>query len=210
MQNITKITTRQCSSIVEITNTKGKIPFIVDRSDALETFFTYTADVCYVNKLVVQDLLGSPTHKSEEIGEHMRQAYITGAKYGKTVIYFLGQVMPDRFNEFCSTKYCEFNAEIIFDTNKFRKRDEFVKIVKMHEDFDRYNEKDIFPSEELEVGVLIQAHESSSTQEIIADARKLIPKFDKNFEIFENFAAEISKTTCPKNKDNFGGYSYTN
>lgn len=138
-QGYTQITLKDLINLIPKINSKGKIPFIIDRdfSSPVCTFLSYnfTELICYVDKFVVENALGG----SLDIGDEMRKKYISACKTGRNLVMYFGEAVPKKWLSYVTSEKTakhKFNQNVIFDLKKNRKRAYFQHIVKPDEDFD--------------------------------------------------------------------------
>jgi hypothetical protein len=168
---------------VSSSNTTGKVPFLVDTSETLKTFFQYNGKCCNVGKLVVGAVMGSGD-TSEDISDKMRQNYVQSAKMGEQCVYYLGAAVPSKFKEFVFPgEKQKFDPEIIFDMSKNRKRDHFAKIVHDMEDVDLMGNREIWPDEGMGMAVLVDSPDLDTVEERVNEFKAHVPTFDEQFEV---------------------------
>ena len=171
------------ADICKKTNEAGKVPLIIDSGEDgnVTTFFTYSANVCSVGKFVIQNAMGG----SNDIGDEMRRSYVGACKYGKTLIYDIGQNFSTKWKEWCSTADQKFNPNVVFDLKKCKEREHFEKMVKPDEDVDNMGNKMVYPSDNFWLGVTIMSGpEQERIDEVLADAKAFLPDFETKFEVF--------------------------
>ena len=186
MEGLKQMKTGQAAAIPKIVADSGKTAFIIDRSNILGTFFNYSAQICSVAGMIIENAMQGKQEDPAEIGDKMRQAYVTGCKHGKLVVFRFGQAIPARLEKYMGTGDQQFNADVIFDPSKNKERKNFAKIVKKEEDFDRFGGKELYPSDDFIACVLCEASEDDTVKEIIKDAKAKFPNFDAMFEVYEN------------------------
>lgn len=176
-----KIHVKKCFDKITEIFKNGKTPYCVDTSGTLATFFEYNGRRCDVGKLVVGAVMGSGKSNAD-IGDEMRLAYINGCKHGDNIVYYLGQAVPSKWAEMCSSEEQKFNPELIFDAGKCLERDTFAKIVTPMEDFDSLGNQEIWPDKETTtVCMLIEG--GDDVEEKVKQGKEALPKFDELFEV---------------------------
>lgn len=158
------------TAFVADANKQNKLPFLVDTTGTLGTFFQYQGKTCHVGKLLVGNAMGR-RRDATDVADEMRQMYIAGAKYGGTVVYNFGAAFPQQWPEYCSQQEGEFNPEVILDMRKNRTRDHFATVVRMSEDMDDMGNAEIWPKEDMEMCLLIEKGDESTAAEVFEDAR---------------------------------------
>ena len=177
--------TTQCNSLVKVVAQSGKTAFIIDKSAVLKTFFNYSAHLCSVVGFIIENAMAGKTEDPKEIGNKMREAYISSAKHGTTCVYNFGGSVSN-LGKYIGTEDQTFRPEIIFDPSKNHERDYIMKIVKPSEDTDRFGGRGLFPQLEMQVAVLCETDDDEGVLEIIKEARAALPDFDKLFEVYIN------------------------
>lgn len=174
------------TKIIELNEAK-LTPFIIETEEQcpLKSFYRYKANLCEVGAFVCQTAM--KTYKGD-IGEEMRRAYVGAAACSRILVYDLGQAIPVKWKSYCSTSPQKFNPAVVFDQSKARLRENFAKIVKVgtEEDENQWGHKEFAPPDELFIAVLIDVSDTERIPEVIADARKVFPNFDKLFNVILN------------------------
>lgn len=157
------------SKLVSTSNAEGKTPLIIDTTGSLQTYFRYAGQVCDVSRLVIGNAMGG----NADIGDEMRQSYVSGAKYGKDVVYIFGKAFPSKWATYLEggdSGTPAFDPKICWNPALFKQRDFFAKQVTDSEDIDELGNKEIWPSDSLTVCLLVEA-ESGKENEMVEAAR---------------------------------------
>merc|ERR1711907_810788 len=115
---IKKMKTGGAASIPKAVRESGKTAFIIDRANVLGTFFNYSAHICSVAGMIIENAMQGKQEDPAEIGDKMRAAYVSGCKHGKVVVFRFGQAVPDRIQQYFGTGPQQFNSDVIFDPSK--------------------------------------------------------------------------------------------
>ena len=171
---------------MKVRDESKKTAFILDKSGVLGTFFQYSAQICSVAGMIIENAMSGKQEDPAAIGDKMRADYVSAAKHGKVICYRFGQCCPTRLEKYFGTADHTFIPSIIFDPSKNKERDHFKKIVKPAEDKDQFGGNECYPQDGLVVCVLCEVSDENQVAEILKETRAKIPDFDKLFEVYVN------------------------
>merc|ERR1712226_1587158 len=182
--SLSPIKTTNLKEVINTTFDGGKIPFIIDTAGVVAVFLKYSGKPCEVGEMAFENITGGGNY---DIGEEMRKVYVGGARYGGTVMFHMGQTIPEKWKEFCSTDSQKFNQDVIFDCKKNRERSHFAKIVKPEEDEDRFGNTECTPNKEnFRIVIVVDVEDKTKLDQVLKDAKAKFPNFDANFKGFLN------------------------
>jgi len=162
----------------------AKFPFIIDRAKVLETFFHYSAHTCCLVEPMIKAVMSGAEVDPVAMGELMRKAYVSGAKYGYKTVYRMGGGVPTSFEKWFGKGPGKFDPEIVFNPQKFKERDHFAQVVLPAEDKDRMGNNEIWPVKDMNIIILCEADNEDTIQKIIKQAHEKIPDFDQHFNVY--------------------------